>query len=303
MLNRIKKRLNFRAIAVFFAVMILLPYCMTIPVSAVGLWEGETAAPEYEAEAEEELPLLVDDAWLLMPYDKDEISEILESVSDKWNADVVIVTTSSTDGKTAEAYADDFYDYNGYGRDSRNTGILFLVDMGERQWAFSTTGKAIDVFGDRDLEVMEDEIIGYLSSGDYKTAFETFAEYVDYYFQAYEAYLQGDSSLYEESYAGHGFHLGVGGKIFIGLAVGAVVGFAVAGSMKSKMVGIRRSRYAGNYVMRDSMQMSRAADIFLYRNVTRVKIQTESTGSGTHHSGSVHVGSSGVSHGGRSGRF
>ncbi len=303
MLNRIKKRLNFRAIAVFFAVMMFVLCCTPLQVSAMGLWEGETLAPESETETEEELPLLVDDAWLLMTYDKEEISALLESVSDKWNADVVIVTTNSTDGKTAQAYADDFYDYNGYGRDSRNTGILFLIDMGERQWAFSTTGGAIDVFGDRDLAVMEDEIIGYLSGGEYKTAFEKFAEYVDYYFQAYEAYLQGDSSLYEESYAGHGFYLGTGGKVFIGLIVGVIVGFSVAGSMKSKMVGIRRSRYAGNYVMRDSMQMKRAADIYLYRHVSKVKIQSESSGSGTHRSGSVHVSSSGVSHGGRSGRF
>ena len=41
-------------------------------------------------------------------------------------------------GKTAEAYADDYYDYNGYGYGENDDGLLLLVSMGEREWAITT---------------------------------------------------------------------------------------------------------------------------------------------------------------------
>ncbi len=301
MFSKVKKRLIFRKIPLVFAAVMLAVCCITIHVSAIGLWADETAETEAEDTAKNP-PLLVDDAGLLMYHDQEDVSALLEEVSERWNADVVIVTTNTTGGKSAEAYADDYYDYNGYGRDYKNSGILFLVDMGGSQWAFSTTGRAIDAFGDRDLEIMEDEIIGCLSDGEYKTAFIEFADYADRFFEAYDAYTHGNSGLYDEIYTENRITLGVPGKLLIALVIGVIAGFAVAGSMKSKMKKVRPARFAGNYVKRDSMNLSRAADIYLYKHVSKVRIDTDSGGS-THHSGSTHVGSSGVSHGGRSGRF
>ena len=38
----------------------------------------------------------------------------LDEISEKQQCDVVVVTENSLDGKSAQDYADDFFDYNGY---------------------------------------------------------------------------------------------------------------------------------------------------------------------------------------------
>ena len=60
-------------------------------------------------------PLLVDDAGLLTEEESNALLNKLEDISQKYENEVGIVTVNSLEGKTAEAYADDYYDYNGYG--------------------------------------------------------------------------------------------------------------------------------------------------------------------------------------------
>lgn len=60
---------------------------------------------------------VVDDAGLLTDSEENSLNETLKEISNRQNCQVVVVTTNSLDGKSAEAYADDYYDYNGYGKD------------------------------------------------------------------------------------------------------------------------------------------------------------------------------------------
>ncbi len=61
---------------------------------------------------------VVDNADLLTQTEENELSEKLQDISDELQFDVVVVTTNSTGSKTATEYADDYFDYNGYGRGS-----------------------------------------------------------------------------------------------------------------------------------------------------------------------------------------
>lgn len=132
--------------------------------------------PVYAA-GERQLPRLVDDAGLLSDSERNELLEQLDKTSEEYNCDVAIVTVNSLEGKTAAEYADDFYDYNGYGMGSGDDGILFLISMGERDWAITTYGYAITVFTDAEQEYITDQIMPDLSSGNYKEAFSDFAFY------------------------------------------------------------------------------------------------------------------------------
>ena len=76
---------------------------------------------------------VVDNADLLTQTGENELSEKLQDISDELQFDVVVVTTNSTGSKTATEYADDYFDYNGYGRGSNNDGALFLVDSGRQK--------------------------------------------------------------------------------------------------------------------------------------------------------------------------
>lgn len=215
---------------------------------------------------------LDDSAELLTFQQEASIEQQLNKVSQEYGIDVVIVTTDSLGGKSAQAYADDYYDNGGYGED----GVLLLVSMRYRDWSVSTSGKCERAFEDSALDAVEEEVIPYLSSGDYDEAFSRFAQLCG---STMEAYNAGPSGI----------------AIVICIAVGVIVAFIATGVMKGKLKSVRAQADARSYVTPGSLQLTKHLDLFLYRNVTRRARPQNSSGS--------HRSSSGRSHGGRSGKF
>ena len=66
----------------------------------------------------------------------------------QYDMDIVIVITDDVKGKSSMDFADDFYDDNGYGIGFDSSGLLFLVNMEDREVWISTAGTAIKVFTD-----------------------------------------------------------------------------------------------------------------------------------------------------------
>ena len=81
--------------------------------------------------------------------------------------DVVLLTVPNLMGTDIQNFTDDFYENNRYG----NNGLIFLVDMGSRQWHISTSGTAIELLSDSDLEKIEKAVIPYFSDGRYYDGF------------------------------------------------------------------------------------------------------------------------------------
>ena len=80
----------------------------------------------FSAFAEASNPRLVDNAGLLTEDEYETVLEKLNTTSENLNFDIVVVTTDSVGSKTVTEYADDFYDYNGYGYGKDDDGILRL---------------------------------------------------------------------------------------------------------------------------------------------------------------------------------
>jgi len=79
------------------------------------------------------LPRLIDGADLLTDSEEAKLLERLDEISEKYQTDVVIVTNYSLEGKTSTAYADDFFDYNGYGFGENADGILCSLEYGRSE--------------------------------------------------------------------------------------------------------------------------------------------------------------------------
>ena len=79
-------------------------------------------------------PNIIDNADLLSEDEEIALAKEIDPVKSRYDFEIVILTESSIYGEDPEAYADDYFDYNGYGEN----GVLFLVDMGERNWHIST---------------------------------------------------------------------------------------------------------------------------------------------------------------------
>lgn len=230
---------------------------------------------------------VVDLAGLLTDSEISQLADRLDVISDTWDMDVVIVTTNDLQGRDASAYADDYYDYNGYGED----GILLLVSIQDRQWAVSTCGYGIYVFTDAGIDYMAEQFVDDLSAGNYATAFETFAACCeDYLMQA-----AVDEPYDERDLPGNSFRLGK--RLAVSFGVGLLAALIAVGVMYSQLKSVR-SQNASHYVRSGGLRLTASRDLFLYAHVDRRKRETSSSGGS-----STHRSSSGRSHGGRSGGF
>lgn len=239
---------------------------------------------------------VVDNADLLTQTEENELSEKLQDISDELQFDVVVVTTNSIGSKTATEYADDYFDYNGYGRGSNNDGALFLVDMGDRKWAISTSGYGIEAIVDSALDDMEEEIVPYLKSGDYDGAFNEFADLTyDIVNDAKngKSYSNSTTSTTKN-------HKNIGTNLIVAFSIGAGISLIIILVYRSKLKPVKFQKEAMEYIVPGSFNLRRSDDVFLYFNITKVPIPKNND---SDDSGSFHSSSSGSSHGGSSGSF
>lgn len=236
------------------------------------------AVPAFAAESG--APGVVDNADLLSSEQESSLEREISNLRSELSLDIVIVTTYGTGSKSIQAYADDFYDNNGYGYGSDNSGILLLLDMENREWYMSTCGEAIRIFSDNDLDDLGEEIVDDLSEGDY---YEAFSRWLDELPGYAEDYREGDS-LFR--------HLPL--ALVIGLVVAAITILI----MRSSMNTAKLQKGAVDYMRDGSFHLRQRSDVFLYSRVSRVP-RPKNNGGGS----SVHRSSGGVSHGGRGGKF
>ena len=98
-----------------------------------------------------------DNASLFSEEDIDKLSEEIQKLQDKTQMDYVIVTTLDADGKTAQDYADDFYDSHDFGMDEEYSGMLYLIDLDNQEIYISTTGKMLRYLTDARIESLLDD--------------------------------------------------------------------------------------------------------------------------------------------------
>ena len=157
--------------------LVLVAYFLALPVSA---WAMTPVDPNYEIVVPQVDPTekVHDFAGLFTPEQRETLREKSANYQQELSMDCVIVTTEDTKGLSSQDYADDFYDYNGFGlskgstsADQRN-GVLFLVDMDNRNFYIGTTGMAIRVYDDLRIEELLDVAFQYMPKGEYYQAME-----------------------------------------------------------------------------------------------------------------------------------
>lgn len=235
----------------------------------------------------EAMPRLVDQADLLTDAQEASLLSKLDTISNKHGMDVVVVTADTLDGKSPMAYADDFYDYNGYCED----GVLLLVSMEDSDWWISTAGYGITAFTDAGIEYLGNRFVPSLSDGDYAAAFGIYADHCDEFItQAKTGDPYDTHNLPKEPFD---FLMNLAICFVIGLVIAAIATAIMKGQLKS----VRSQAGASSYVKSGSLNVTHRQDLFLYRDVKRTAKPKDSGGSSTHTS------SSGRSHGGGGGKF
>ena len=257
-------------------------------------------------ESMEKLPRLVDGADLIRTSQEQKLLAKLDEISQRQQLDVVVVTVNSLGNKTAMEYADDFFDYKGYGFGENHDGILILVSMEERDWWISTCGYGITAFTDAGLDYIADRVVPLLSEGEYSKAFDTFAEKCDEFItQAKTGEPYDVRNLPKDPFK-------FGKCLLVSLLIGAFTAGCVVWGLKGQLKTVRADNKATNYAQSLVPSLTVNKDTYLYSTMSsRPKPKpSESSGRsgssfGSSFSGgsTIHRSSSGRFHGGRGGKF
>lgn len=281
-MTKIRKRL-----AVIFCFCILL----AVPVAA-GAEENEmTVAQSY----------VYDEAGLLSADEITVLNEQISMMHEETGWDIFAVTTDDANGKSAQAYADDFYDV----RTTENSdGILVLIDMDNREIYISSCGRAIRYLTDARVERILDAGYAYVSEAEYAECLSAMLKKAAYY---YEAGIPDHQYNYDvETGAVSRYHSLTWEEILpvLLLAAGAGIGVYVFVIRSYKLKG---GRYDYPYVKYGKVNLTECEDRFIRAHTSHQHIQTDSGRSGGSSSGSgrssTHTSSSGRSHGGGGRKF
>lgn len=209
-----------------------------------------------------------------------------------YELDLALVTTRDAEGKSSMAYADDFYDYNGFGLDESRSGLLLLIDMENRVVWLSTTGSAIELFSDERIQEITDGAASYLTNSDYfggcSAAFSAISDTVRT--DREMATIGGRAARSAR-------------RLPLYLLIAAAAGGITVGVMAHQSKTARKARNAAGYLDQSSIRLLVRDDQFIRSSVSRTKIETSSGGSGGGGGSSTHTGSSGTSHGGGGSHF
>ncbi len=256
---------------------------------------------------------VVDDASLFTASEIQQMTTIIRRIQETYQMDAVVVTSHAVkedtwgDGDVSQAFADDYFDYNGYGLGTDEAGLLYLIDMTNRVPVISTKGVMIDYITDHRLEEIFDNSASYLKHGQYGQAAITVLTTLEGFLQEgreegsfrYDA-VTGErlSGLYNKLTKSEAVF-----SVIVGL--GCALLFVCVVCFRYSLKG---STYKYDPAQHCQISWLDRKDRFLRQSIVRTR--NEPSGGGGHGGGgggfgsSVHTSSSGSSHGGGvGGRF
>ena len=260
--------------------LVILP--LLLALSALPLFSQDGAGDRAQERVRDRL---MDNAGLLTPDQKDRLMAFLDTISEKHQFDLVIVTENSIGGAEARDYADDFFDYNGYGIGSDRDGSLFLIVTETRDYWISSSGRGINILNstlrggdgiqyDNAFKKMEYLVVFHLKTDSYYAACNSF-------WQSWDTYLTpGNRVLLEVKEEAKEVKKEKGPNFFnqytafltiVGWLIALIIGFSVVHGWKMTMNAVLPQTQAGSYVVPDSLILNEKTDRFLYSEVTKTK--------------------------------
>ena len=226
----------------------------------------------------DETKKIYDYANLITDEEEIELYNKVQEFINKYNMDMVIVTINSNPKSSSMAYADDFYDYNNFGKGANKSGLLFLIDMQNRKMWISTTGDAIKIYTDSRINTILDYTYDEISNKDYNGCAEQFIDKASYF--ANKGLTGGSKVVTIPKMIGNSL-------MFASIVTIVLICIGLATHRKP-----RKKKEANNYITQP-LKLENNSDTFVNKHVSKVKMESSSSGGS-----STHRSSSGRSHGG-----
>jgi len=213
---------------------------------------------------------LIDNDDLLSSSEANLLQARLDELSTQQKCDIVVATVKTLNWEDPETFADNFYEENGFSQD----GIMLLICMETRDWAYSLHGFAETAFTDDGIDYLTSKVKPYLSDEDFVAAFNKFADICDDFLAKAQA---------GEPYDGKAMPISTTDiliRVGISLGIGALISLIVLFIMKAPLKSVRRQPQADSYVRAGSMIVTNSSDMFLYHTVSRTPRANSNSSSG-----------------------
>lgn len=223
-----------------------------------------------------------DYAQVLTPLEEKNLKKDIDLYIANQNMDLVLVTVRHHTKSSTMNYADDFYDYNGFGIGSNFDGVIFVIDFtfGYTDIWMSTTGKAISIYTDDRI----DKILDYVSTKKNSGYYEMFSGFIEKtYYYAKEGIPIYNNSSEDEN---------INYKVII--IVSLIIPTLIIIILILKNKSVKAATHASQYLVKNSVRINKRTDKFITTHTTSVRINDSSSSGGS----SIHRSSSGRSHGG-----
>ena len=293
-------------------IMICLLICTFLVMGSMAVWADQTGAVSGQ-------PRVFDQAGLFSETEIIQLEEKIAQCRKSTKMDVIIVSAYADGERSAEEYADDYYDYGGFGAGKKASGVLLLYYMdGPGQPGgecyISTAGTMINMLTDERIESILDDVYGDLGNRDFAGATGHFLEDVKAYVK--EGVESGQYTYDRDTGEIVRYHSIRLYEVAIAMVIAGILAGSVCLDIKKRYAMKQSSREVSNslqaYRADCAFHFSVAGDKMINKYVRSIPIprNTSSGSGGRGHSGSssagrstIHTSSSGRSHGGGGRRF
>ncbi len=244
-------------------------------------------------------PAVVDDADLLTSAEESRIESRISEIRSRYDFDIVVVLPSTLGGKSPVDFADDYYDYNGYGCGENGDGCLLLISIEDGDLWISTKGRGLDVFTDYGINYVCDKMVDEagLSDGRYYDSVICFLDQTAEYLECAE-----NGKPFDEDSIPTDWRSVILTSAVISVIIAVIVSLMYVGRLKSQLKSVAPKKDANNYVDNSSLRLSVSKDTFLCANVSKTP-RPQNNSSGRSGGSSGHFSSSGSFHGGGGRKF
>lgn len=248
----------------------------------------------------DDMDKVYDFADLLTPDEENILYQKVIDYIDKTNYDLVLVTTLDNPKTSAREYADDFFDYNYFGKNETYDGVVILIDLDTRELYVSTSGYAIKMYNNIKIDNILDSGYEYITEEKY---YDTFNSMIISLTKNYSTTYPDDNSDLVINEFGEAYyikHIPYSLVIILAGIITLIVSLVLYFLTRLKITKADTISYLKSH------EIKQKEDNFVNSIVTHtIRSSSSSSGSSSSRGGgsSFHTSSSGRSHGGGGRKF
>ena len=207
--------------------------------------------------------LVFDEADVLTDTEESTVNATLNRALAETGMDIMVVTVKDAYANETMARAHFFQ------KRLNDDGVLLLVTFAgsDRKYFLFANGKAWEILDDRAFDKIEGAALPYMRESRFEEAFIAYGE------------------ACADAISSHGKLPAAG--IVLCVLIGGLLSFLIPMNiLKGQLKTVRSQPAAASYLKKNSMELTKSRDTFLYRNVSRVAKPQNNSGGGSRSGGS-----------------